>query len=133
MVFRCGRGIAAAAAALTALSGCAPPSAPPTTPVSTGPDTTAVSASPATAGASGVPFALYTHCGIYEARVRDTFFVADQPLDDGQGNPPAGWGNPYQPGTMTVTGARAVFRDDRGHAVAFHERPGATSFLRICS
>ncbi|GAB3557644.1 hypothetical protein GCM10027405_02790 [Arthrobacter alkaliphilus] len=80
-----------------------------------------------------VPFALFTHCGIYEARVQDTFFVADQPLDDGNGNPPAGWGNPYQSGTITVTGQRAVFHDDLGHTVTFHERPGATTFLKICA
>ena len=44
--------------------------------------------------ASGVPFDLFHHCGIDEARVQDTFFAAEQPLDDGNGNPPAGWGNP---------------------------------------
>lgn len=105
------------------LSGCAPPAAP-TIDASTSPTTTAV---------PPVPYALYTHCGIYEARVQDTLFVADQLLDDGHGNPPAGWGNPYQPGTITVAGSMATFHDDSGHAVTFHERPGATSFLRTCS
>ena len=113
-------GIAAAAAALAVLSGCTVPAAP------------AIDASTTTA-VSGVPFALFTHCGIYEARVQDTFFVAEQPLDDGHGNPPAGWGSPYQPGTITVEGSRAVFHDDSGHTVTFHERPGATSFLQTCS
>jgi ABC-type uncharacterized transport system auxiliary subunit len=79
------RGIAAAAATLAVLSGCAPPAEP----------TTYVSTSPTTTTASSFPFALFTHCGIYEAQVRDSFFVADQPLDDGHGNPPAGWANPY--------------------------------------
>lgn len=65
--------------------------------------------------------------------MQDTLFVADQLLDDGHGNPPAGWGNPYQPGTITVAGSMATFHDDSGHAVTFHERPGATSFLRTCS
>jgi hypothetical protein len=41
---------------------------------------------------------------MYEARVQETFFAAEQPLDDGNGNPPAGWGNPYQSGTITVEG-----------------------------
>jgi hypothetical protein len=26
-------------------------------------------------------------------------------LDDGHGNPPAGWGNPYQAGTLTKPGS----------------------------
>ncbi|WP_147429643.1 hypothetical protein [Arthrobacter oryzae] len=116
-------GIATAATALAVLSGCAAPAAPQSN-VPTSPTTTTV---------SSIPFALFTHCGIHEARVRDTFFAADQPLDDGHGNPPAGWGNPYQSGTITVEGSRAVFRDGSGHTVAFHERRGATSFLKTCS
>ena len=80
-----------------------------------------------------MPMQLYTHCGIEELRVDDTFFVTGTRLDDGQGNPPAGWGNPYQAGTVTVTGSEAVFRDEHGHVVTFHARPGATSFLKICS
>jgi hypothetical protein len=114
--------MAAAAAALAVLSGCAPPAAQ-TIDTSTSSTTTA----------SSVPFDLYTHCGIFEARVQDTFFAADQPLDDGHGNPPPGWGNPYQSGTITVSGSQAVFQDNRGHTVTFHERTGATNFLRTCS
>lgn len=115
--------IAVGAAALAVLGGCALPAAPQSN----------VPASPTTSTASGVPFALFTHCGIYEVQVQGSFFVAEQPLDDGHGNPPAGWGNPYQPGTITVEGQRAVFHDDSGHTVTFHERAGATGFLRTCS
>ncbi|MDT4946630.1 MAG: hypothetical protein QOH14_3363 [Pseudonocardiales bacterium] len=80
------------------------------------------------------PYSLYTHCGIREARIGDTYFVADRPLDDGQGNPPPGWGNPYQAGTVTTPSPSvAVFRDSAGHIVRFHARPGATSYLTICS
>ena len=122
MATRCVHVIAAAAVVISALSGCAEPAAPkntvPQTPTPT---------------VSAVLFALLTHCGIHEVRVEDTFYVADQPLDDGNGNPPAGWGNPFQEGTMTVDGGKAVFRDDSGHTVTFRERPGATSFLRTCS
>lgn len=82
---------------------------------------------------TGSAYALYTHCGIHEARVGHTYYVADDPLDDGHGNPPAGWGNPYQQGTMaTPTPGVAVFSDSLGHVVRFHARPGATSFLQIC-
>jgi hypothetical protein len=115
--------MAAAAAVLAVLSGCATPAAP----------AIDASTSPTTTAASSVPFALFTHCGIYEAQVQDTFFVADRPLDGGHGNPPAGWGNPYQSGTITVAGSQAVFHDDSGHTVTFHERPGATSFPQTCS
>ncbi len=80
-----------------------------------------------------VPFNLFTHCGVREALVDGTYFLADEILDDGNGNPPAGWDNPYQAGTMTVSGSTAVFRDDAGHAVTFHSRPGATGFLNMCS
>ncbi len=83
--------------------------------------------------ASGMPIMLYTHCGIEELRVDDTFFIAETPLDDGQGNPPPGWGNPYQAGTVTVSGSQAVFRDDNGHIVTFRARPGATGLLKTCS
>lgn len=82
----------------------------------------------------GVPFELYTHCGIDEARIGSTYFEATTPLSDGSGNPPAGWGNPTQPGTMTLTSGReAVFTDDAGHEVRFRARPGARGFKRLCA
>ena len=121
MATRCVYAIAAAVV-MSALSGCAERA-----------DLNNVVPSTPTSTVSAVPFTLLTHCGIHEVRVEDTFYVADQPLDDGNGNPPTGWGNPVQQGTMTVKGGTAVFRDDIGHTVAFHERPGATSFLRTCS
>jgi hypothetical protein len=83
---------------------------------------------------SSEPYRLYTHCGIDEARIGSSYFEAVHPLTDGAGNPPAGWGNPYQQGTMTLLSARAaVFRDRAGHRVMFRLRPGASSFLHICS
>ena len=81
-----------------------------------------------------VPYDLYTHCGVGEARVGNRYFVAVHPLSDGSGNPPAGWGNPFQAGTMTlVSPAEAVFTDSAGHRVVFRVRPGAKTFLRTCS
>lgn len=96
------RASAAAVVAMALLSGCAVPASPaaPAAPQSN------VPASPTTTVAVTVPFSLFTHCGIYEAQVHGSFFVADQRLDDGHGNPPSGWGNPYQPGTMAVEGQR---------------------------
>jgi hypothetical protein len=92
--------------------------------------------SPASAGpqARPRPYQLYTHCGIDEARIGNHYFEAVHPLSDGQGNPPPGWGNPYQPGTMTLLSpATAVFRDRAGHRVQFRLRPGATRFRHVCS
>jgi hypothetical protein len=88
----------------------------------------------AAAARSPQPYRLYTHCGIDEARIGNRYFEAVHPLSDGQGNPPPGWGNPYQQGTMTLLSpAGAVFRDHAGHQVQFRLRPGATTFKRLCS
>jgi hypothetical protein len=86
------------------------------------------------AHAAAQPYQLYTHCGIDDARIGDRYFEAVHPLSDGQGNPPPGWGNPYQPGTMTtLSPTTVVFRDRAGHRVQFRLRPGATRFLHVCS
>jgi hypothetical protein len=96
--------------------------------------------SPATAPTGSAPtvtatvFSLYTHCGISEAQVGTTYYLASPELSDGQGNPPQGWGNPFQQGIMTVLGdGTARFSDRLGHVVIFKVRVGATGFLRICS
>jgi hypothetical protein len=81
-----------------------------------------------------IPFDLYTHCGIDEARIGSTYFEADPPLSDGSANPPKGWGNPVQHGTMTLRSKiEAVFTDNAGHEVKFRARSGATAFKRLCS
>ena len=67
---------------------------------------------------------LYTHCGIRGADVGGVWFAADPPLVDAGGNPPAGWGNPHQRGTLTLeTADEAVFRDDLGHEVQLRAAP----------
>ena len=84
--------------------------------------------------AKSVPYDLYTHCGIDEARIGNRYFEAVHPLSDGSGNPPAGWGNPYQAGTMTlVSPTEAVFTDSAGHRVVFQVRLGAKTFLHVCA
>ena len=89
------------------------------------------SAHPVTAS---VPYDLYTHCGIDEANIGGRWFEADHPLSDGNGNPPAGWGNPDQPGTITMLSpTSAEFRDSLGHAVRFHLLAGATGPKHMCS
>jgi hypothetical protein len=88
----------------------------------------------AAAGGSPRPYQLYTHCGIDEARIGNRYFEAVHPLSDGNGNPPAGWGNPYQQGAMALLSpSEAVFRDSAGHQVLFRLRSGATSFKHVCA
>ncbi len=45
---------------------------------------------------------LYTHCGIKGTRFDGREWVADPQLSDGQGNPPRGWGNPDEHGTILL-------------------------------
>lgn len=81
-----------------------------------------------------VPFRLYTHCGIDEAKFQDRYYEAVHPLSDGNGNPPDGWDNPEQSGTMrAVSPVEAEFRHPAGHVVLFRLRPQATSFKKICA
>jgi hypothetical protein len=61
---------------------------------------------------------LSTHCGVRGLEIGGVWFAADPPLVEEGGHPPAGWGNPLQPGTVTLLSAtEAVFTDDLGHEV----------------
>ncbi|RZU72706.1 hypothetical protein EV384_1086 [Micromonospora kangleipakensis] len=81
-----------------------------------------------------LPYRLYTHCGIDEARIDGHWYEAVDPLSDGNGNPPPGWGNPFQAGEVhLVSPTEAEFRDPAGHVVRLRLRAGATAPKRICS
>lgn len=68
-------------------------------------------------------FTLYTHCGIQFIRVDGRIFATPK-LDDGSGNPPPGWGNPQQEGSITLTDRdTALFNDDLGHKLTFRPAP----------
>ncbi|WP_406271341.1 hypothetical protein OH779_32455 [Actinacidiphila glaucinigra] len=122
--FACATALAAAAAAAV-LTGC------------TDGDPTSVAlptaAAPSAPAPTSIPYELYTHCGIDEARIGSTYFEAETPLSDGSFNPPPGWDNPTQHGTMTlVSPTEAVFTDPKGHEVRFRARKGAHDFKRVC-
>lgn len=88
---------------------------------------------PPTGVAPGQSFSLYTHCGIDELRLDGRFYErVGGRLDDGSGNPPKGWENPYQAGWLRDGGNVVVFTDDRGHREQFALRAGATDYKRIC-
>ncbi|GLY34139.1 hypothetical protein Amsp01_001630 [Amycolatopsis sp. NBRC 101858] len=79
-------------------------------------------------------FALTTHCGVDEMQSGLNFFEAEHPLYGPNGGAPAGWGDPYQEGTMYFTEPGAMeFRDNLGHTVRFRIRPGATAFKHTCA
>ena len=65
-------------------------------------------------------FDLYTHCGIYGTMIDGVWWNANEPLGNGHGGPPAGWADPFQPGTMTFHGDDlAVFATDQGLLARF--------------
>lgn len=77
---------------------------------------------------------LYTHCGIVETEFAGRDWVADPVLDDGNRNPPAGWGNPVQPGVMTLESRdRARFESRDGQLEAtFRPRIEADPPPQVC-
>jgi hypothetical protein len=98
------------------------------------PGATGPAASRPVASAVPSPYSLYTHCGIADARIGGRWYQARPPLSDGSGNPPAGWANPYQRGSIAMIGAgQAVFTDPAGHHVRFVLRSGATTPAEVCS
>jgi hypothetical protein len=81
---------------------------------------------------AGQPYRLYTHCGIVWARIDSTFWRADPPLSDGSGNPPAGWGNPYQDGTLVRISPTTARFDSPAGSVRF-ERTSRRQAPLVCS
>jgi hypothetical protein len=121
------RPVLGAAAVLLALAGCGS---------STPPAPSSPTSSPASrADVQTIPeFDLYTHCGVREARIGTVYYAASPVLDDGHGNPPPGWGNPGQVGSMTVRpDGTAHFSASGGLQADFRIRPGATTWAQLCS
>ena len=102
------------------------------TPTAEQPSTTADTGSTLAAPVSQA-FTVYTHCGVESARIDGRWWHAQPPLygDTDGGGPPAGWGNPYQEGTLTVeTDDRAVF-EALGQRVVFVPGP-ENEPVRVC-
>ncbi len=73
---------------------------------------------------------LYTHCGIRYADFDGRMWLADPILGDA--NPPPGWGNPFDPGTMElVSRDRALFLSHSGERAFFVPAPEDYEF-EIC-
>jgi hypothetical protein len=79
------------------------------------------------------PYVLYTHCGVLSAYFDGRLWLADPPLTEGSANPPRGWGNPSDEGTMTLVSAgRAEFRSARGNVARFVPAHGAPNPAAGC-
>ena len=78
------------------------------------------------------PYRLYTHCGIRWARIHGTFWRATPPLSDGNGNPPPGWGDPYQDGTLRLMNRTTAQFSSRAGRVTF-KRTARTQPAVVCS
>lgn len=81
---------------------------------------------------AGRPYRLYTHCGIQWAEIDGTYWRAKHPLSDGSGNPPSGWGNPFEEGTLVLVTPSAARFDSPAGSVTF-ERTSRTQPPLICS
>ena len=73
---------------------------------------------------------LYTHCGVRYANFDGRRWLADPiPTDIGGANPPPGWGNPFDSGTMELVAKdRALFRSKSGNRAFFEPAPEDYSF-----
>ena len=81
-----------------------------------------------------VDYYLYTHCGVESLHVDGRWWHAIEPLygDNGPGNPPSGWGNPYQKGELTLNSDRSITFVAQGRRVEFAPAP-TNDPLRVCA
>lgn len=64
-------------------------------------------------------YVLYTHCGIEWARIDGVWWQTDL-IDDGNRNPPDGWGNPHDAGELVIIDRdTAEYRGGPGTTVRF--------------
>ena len=79
-------------------------------------------------------FTLSTHCGVDDLQLGGEWYErVGGILDDGNGNPPAGWANPFQEGRIDRVGDKVVFTDSAGHREVFQPRPMATGPKHECA
>ena len=80
-----------------------------------------------------VEYFLYTHCGVESLQVDGRWWHAIEPLygDNGPGGPPAGWGNPYQKGELTLNSERSITFETEGVRVEFSPAP-TNEPMRVC-
>jgi hypothetical protein len=74
------------------------------------------------------PHRLFVHCGVLGTRFGGRDWNASPPLQSSPGNPPAGWDENEELGTMTLNSPdRATFRSSSGDRIAtFVPRPAGS-------
>ena len=109
------------------------PSSVQSTKTSTAEQPSSASATGSTGSTPGAkPFEVYTHCGIESARIHGRWWHAEPPLyNKARSGPPAGWGDPYQPGTLTMQSADRATFEALGQQVVFVPAPDNQP-VRIC-
>ena len=74
-------------------------------------------------------FQLYTHCGLDWPLAMDfdgSFWDPIGVASDGYGNPPPGYGNPIDRGTITlISPTLARYRSSTGTVMQWHRHPGS--------
>jgi len=84
-------------------------------------------------------FSLYTHCGLDNPVALDfdgSFWdpIGPGPASDGSGNPPAGFDNPYDNGTIQLLSHdRAEYQSQSGTVLRFSRSSSASRTSYICS
>lgn len=68
-----------------------------------------------------VEFYLYTHCGVESLRLGGRWWHAVEPLygNNGPGDSPEGWGDPYEKGRLVLESEERVTFEAEGTKVAF--------------
>jgi len=73
------------------------------------------------------PYTLYTHCGVRNAEFDGRRWIADPILGDN--NPPPGWGNPFDKGSMELVAEdRARFTRSAGLVAEFQPLPEGSEY-----
>ncbi|MDO5699014.1 MAG: hypothetical protein Q4G51_13680 [Dermatophilus congolensis] len=91
---------------------------------------------PSSSVGTKMPLSLYTHCGIAGFHLGGRWYAREGgELSDGNGNPPAGWGDPTQEGMIALNADASVatFTDEAGHTETFRVGdPNSPEATRTC-
>ncbi len=80
-----------------------------------------------------VDYFVHTHCGVESLEVDGRMWHAVEPLygDNGPGDSPEGWGDPYQEGELTLNSDDSITFEAQGKEVAFVPAPEDKP-MRMC-
>jgi hypothetical protein len=72
-----------------------------------------------------VDYFVYTHCGVESLKIDGRWWHAVEPLygENGPGDSPDGWGDPYQEGELTLNSEDSITFEAKGNEVEFVPAP----------